>query len=83
MKEKVILVQFCRFSLYLLSNFTEKRDVFRLQNPRETIQANISAVNDVNLKKIYISILPHVNITVVVVFIRQRQLLLHLLGDEI
>lgn len=51
---KLILVQFCRFSLYLLSNFTEKRDVFRLQNPRETIQANISAVNDVNLKKVYI-----------------------------
>lgn len=54
MEEKLILVQFCRFSLYLLSNFTEKRDVFRLQNPRETIQANISAVNDVNLKKVYI-----------------------------
>lgn len=54
MEEKLILVQFCRFPLYLLSNFTEKRDVFRLQNLRETIQANISAVNDVNLKKVYI-----------------------------
>lgn len=51
---KLILVHFYRFPLYLLSNFTEKRDVFRLQNPSETIQTNISAVNDVNLKKVYI-----------------------------